>query len=368
MTRIEQRLLTAASVLVLALGACAEQDVPEPFLRQVCLAESVDECIDHAWAGSRPELWLLGEGFQPAFDVDLGQSGGVVVRGSFSASIAGHDMGELWLEDGEIMSWQALSARLPGDVALGRQTVELLTPAGQRAVLEDAFGILDPLRISVSVDQPRVPLGSVARLRIDLENLSPALISDVTLAITAAGDGRCELPETLTPFGMAGGEEVEMVFDLTGLAAGPIELSVSASGLAGGQVPIGPAQPLPAAFSVLSQASLEVQASISPAPARVGDTVDLSVLVTNTGQTPARDVRLLDPLAEGDGKIDWSQEVSEPQDIPAGASRNFHQRGQAARAGSLGVRANATGTESISDRPLGSVSSATAWLNILASD
>ncbi len=359
------RLFAGYTLLALVLGGCALQDVPEPFLRRVCLAENADLCLDTAWAGSEPELVLLGEGFQPAFDVDLGQTTEVPSRGSFSASIDGVEMGELKLEDAEIMGWQALSGNLPGTIPVGRHAVELRTPAGQHTVLANAFGIEDPLQLTATLSEPRVPSGAGTRLIVDLMNLSPAVVSDIRLEISQQGNGSCSLPGALTPFGLAGGQETSVTFNLVTQAVGRVDIFLSASALANRVVQIGTSEPLVARFLVLSQAALEAEASITPSAAGLGESVDLAVLVTNSGQTPALAVELLDPLVEGTGEVSWSEDRPALLDIPAGAGRYFHRLGRATRAGPVGIRANVKGREAISNRPMGSVTSEIVWLDII---
>lgn len=273
-------------------------------------------------------------------------------------------MGELKLENAEIMGWRALSGRLPGTIPVGRHAVELHTPAGQLAVLENAFGIQDPLRISASISEPRVPQGFGTRLVVDLANLSPVVVSDIELELSLAGDGSCSLPEALTPFGLAGGQQTSVTINLIAQAVGRVEILLSAKAAANGLVQIGPSEPLVARLLVLSQASLEAEASVTPASAVLGESVDFAALVTNSGQTPALAVELLNPLVEGDGEIAWSQDLPTPLDIPAGASRYFHALGHAVRAGTVGIRANVKGSEAISGRALGSVTSQIAWIDI----
>ncbi|HUU00599.1 MAG TPA: hypothetical protein VM425_04065 [Myxococcota bacterium] len=361
----KSRLFAGFTMLALVLGGCATQGVPEPFLRQVCLTENVIECIDVAWAGSEPDLMFLGEGFQPAFDVDLGQSTEVPSRGSFSASIDGVEMGELKLEDAEIAGWQVLFGKLPGTIPVGRHAVELRTPAGQQTILANAFGIENPLQLTATLSEPRVPSGSGTRLLVDIENLSPAVVSEIKLELSRTGDGSCSLPEALTPFGLAGGQQTSVTFNLVTQAVGRVDIFLSAHALANRVVQIGTSEPLIARFLVLSQAALEAEVSITPGSAGLGESVDLAVLVTNSGQTPALAVELLDPLIEGSGEVVWSGDLPALLDIPAGASRFFHRQGRATRAGPVGIRASVTGSEAISNRPLGSVTSEIVWLDII---
>ena len=144
------------ATLVLSAG-CAVENLPSPTLFDVCLSIE-GPCVNQAYAGERTDLVLIGEHFNPAFDVDIDNDDPPPLRGSFRADIAGTPIEDIWRHSDTL-----LLGTLPGTVPLGSHDVIVEFPGGMRAGLQEAFSIVDPLSVTAAPEHPRVPRDHAAQ-------------------------------------------------------------------------------------------------------------------------------------------------------------------------------------------------------------
>jgi hypothetical protein len=229
-------------------------------------------------------------------------------------------------------------------------TVEF--PGGRRAGLKEAFSIVDPLSVTVTPPPQRIPDGHALDLEVTLQNLGPALLTQVTLSLSQEGNGRFILPADLVLASLSG-EPIELELQAQQPGSATVLLDVSA--LAGGNVLVGTAEPLVIEFLVLPPAVLVASAEVSPTTVDPGEGFELIVDVFNTGGTDALDVEALVPAVSGSGSATLGDPVPSRLDVAAGSRQTIRFSGQAQQSGTVEFNVRVQGLEAVSQHDLGPV-------------
>jgi len=340
---------TAALTLSAAFFGCAVENLPEPALFDVCL-NSETPCINQAYAGERTNIVLIGEHFNPAFNVDVNDDNPPPLCGSFQASIADKP-----IEDVRRLSENLLSGTLPGTVPLGSHDVIAKFPGGRRAGLNQAFSIVDPLVVTASPQHPRAPQGHAFGLDVTLQNLGAALLTQITLGLSQEGPGQITLPADSVVASLGGGSSSTTTLQLQAQQPGSATLLLEVSALAGGNVLVGTPEPLAIDMLVLPPAVLAVSGEVSPTTVDPGDDFELIVDVYNSGGVDALEVEALEAGVSGSGSATLDAPTPSPLSIPAGSRRTIRFSGQALSRGTVIFDVRVVGREAISQRLLGPV-------------
>jgi hypothetical protein len=346
------------SLFVLAglTTSCAEQSVPAPVLAEVCQSESDAVCIPHAFAGTATELTLLGHHFYQVYEVDLGNEEDPEKLGGFGAWMEEAPIDQLHIESRRIRGYEALSGELQGVLAIGTYDVEMETPSGQRARLQDAFLIDNPLLVDAHPEVARTPRAHTILLSVILENLGTPPLTEITLSLSQEGSGGFILPEPATSLVVEGGAVRKVDLELQADRLGQVSVMLEARALANGNVVVGPESPVQIDLTVLREASLVVSASVHPPVAAPGERFELVADISCRGETPALEVGLQALDLTGTGTVEMDPPPPEKQDIPAGSRRVFLWAGSATGSGTVEVTLQASGIEAISGRELGPTS------------
>lgn len=337
------------ATLLLPAG-CAVEDLPDPSLFDVC-KNSEGPCVNQAYAGERAGIALIGEHFNPVFAVDINNDDPPLPRGAFQAYI-----GQTLIEDLRRHSDVLLVGTLPGTVPLGSHDVTVEVPGGMHSRLPEAFLIVDPLVVTIAPEHDRIPAGHSFGLDVTLENLGPALLTQITLGLAQEGSGQFLLPAD-SVLASLGGERTSppITLDLTARQAGSVTLLLEVSALAGGTVPVGTPEPLAVDFLVLPPAALVASAEVSPTTVDPGEDFELIVDIFNTGGTDALDVEVTELAVSGSGSATLGDPSPPSLDITAGSRQTIRFSGQALQRGTVEFNVEVDGLEAVSRRPLGSV-------------
>jgi len=346
-------------------AGCAIEQVPAPSLSEVCLAQERDGCINAVYPGAVYDLALLGEQFQPAFEISLDNSEPPATRGLFKGKIGDVVISPLTLQPDLLRGYQVLHGQLAGNLPIGLHAAEIVTPAGQRSQLADALRVMNPLSVTSRFQKPQVPAGYLFILYVDLENLGPQDLQDVSITLSQQGSGFCELPQPADAFTVPAGQKVVQQIELAAVSPGQVTISLAVAGLVNQTVLVDLEQPLSIDARVLTPTNLQVVASLAQPSVRLGRFFELIVDVTNLGQTPARGVELLVPTQSGPGTVDWDTIKPEALDIPADSTRRIRWEGRATNTGNVEISARVSGMEAVSGRLLGPIGSNLLVLQIL---
>jgi hypothetical protein len=351
------------------LAGCVELAEGPPRLREVCLAEEEQGCVQQGLAGEDLALVLRGQNPGASFVVDLGNRDPIPTADGkgIRAWIGDQELTGLVLSEGDAPGGFVLTGTLPGRLALGYHDAILQTPSGLAAELREAFLVQDPFVIrKVTTDAPEFPVGYTTILSVTLENQGRSAITDIELGLTQQGTGRCLLPSLPAAFTLGAGESRAIDLGLRAVEAGTLSVFVTAAGRANGVVEVGPGtlNPSEKALSILGPAQLKVTAAIAPASLAVLQVFEVTVEVENTGGTPALDVRLLAPTLAGSGAAEMESPPATRLDLPPNAKQQVQWGGRALGPGTVQISARATGEEAISGRPLGPVESEPVELTI----
>ncbi|MDX2007395.1 MAG: hypothetical protein SFU83_19330 [Meiothermus sp.] len=197
----------------------------------------------------------------------------------------------------------------------GPQTSQ--TPA-QLVVLPGSY-TLTPAAIAGATTQPvtvQVANGQTASATLVYQTTPSIRLEPANFALEPgeSGEGRVvissDFPQPI-PFRLAltapNGVTLETAGALEGRvsAGNPVEIpfTVSAAGSVSGQVRAslqpGDCAVAAAPITVTARPALTIEKSVEPTEAQPGDTVAYTITVTNTGNVPLNEVRLVDPLARG---------------------------------------------------------------------
>lgn len=108
------------------------------------LPEAQLERVDPTWGynGEETAIEIVGTQLLPAVVVHAGEEGGGRVDAQFQVWLE-NDNGRFSVSGVELLDYRRLAGVVPAGHTTGRYDVELLTPGGQRVVLEDAFTLQD---------------------------------------------------------------------------------------------------------------------------------------------------------------------------------------------------------------------------------
>jgi hypothetical protein len=348
-----------------SLAGCAIEQLGAPSLNEVCLADQRDNCINAVYPGAAYDLALLGEQFQPAYLISLDNTQAPETRAHFMGKVGHVVISPLTLQPELLRDAQVLHGRLEGNLPVGLHSAEVVTPAGQHALLADALRVTNPLRVNGRTHEPQAPAGYPFHLEVDLENLGPVDIQDSSITLSQQGSGSCELPQTPEVFTIPAGQAVVRQIELAAVNPGKVTLGLSVSGVVNQTVFIELEQPLAIEARVLTPTDLQAVASLDQPSARLGHFFELIVDVTNLGQTPALGVELLIPNQSGPGTVSWEAPKPEALDIPAGSTRRIRWEGRATNTGAVEISARISGMEAISGRLLGPIGTNLLELQII---
>jgi len=345
------------ATLLLAAG-CAVDDLPSPVLLDVCQS-SQGPCVNQAYAGERTGIVLIGDHFNPAFSVDVNNDDPPRLRGVFQAYI-----GQTPIDDLRRHSEMLLVGTLPGTVPLGTHDVTLEVPGGMHARLPEAFFIADPLTVTVAPEHQSVPVGHSFGLDVILQNLGPALLTQITVSLAQEGDGQFLLPADSVLASLGGESTSTTTLQLQAQQSGPDTLLLEVSALAGGNVRVGTLEPLAVDLLALPQAALVASAEVSPTTVDPTESFELIIDVFNTGGTDALDVEVIETIVSGSGSVSLGDPAPARLDIAAGSRQTIRFSGQALQRGTVVFDVHVHGVEAISGRLLGPVAANPASVEI----
>ena len=313
-------------MVALLVSACGGREVPPSFTPQ---PSRMDPPGGPTSADSA--VTIFGTRFYARGVQSLSASGGISIDGSYSAALDG-----VPLLDVERVSDTELRAVVPHGLPAGPHALTVTGPYGLSGTIAQGWFASDlpPAQLAASAEAPlQVSTGQTFTLLVTVSNaggvtargVSPSIVLGGTAAATVAA-----LPPTQD---VPGGESRTFAWSVLATQPGTLTVNGGVQGLDEvSQRPVA-SVPVPVQTLVQQHSALEV----APAwPAQlsfsVGQTVSLTLVVTNAGAATALGVSFGEPA----GTHPALQLVSSPpaQDIPGGmTSRNFTWVYQAAQPG-----------------------------------
>ncbi|HYR20514.1 MAG TPA: hypothetical protein VEQ15_13540 [Myxococcales bacterium] len=198
--------------------------------------------------------------------------------------------------------------------------------------------------------------GQLVTLRLDVTNAGQATAAGVTATATG-GSGVATQTAAPAAQDVPGGQTRSFSWTYQGTASGTLQLSASAAGADANSGLAVSAAPASASAAIQTRAALSAVARLSRGTASVGQTVQLLLDVTNSGQAAALQFTPAAPAASGPG----AQIASSPPaaDVPGGATLTFTWTisAQAAASVSFSVAGSATDANSSAAVPLAAATS-----------
>ncbi len=256
--------------------------------------------------------------------------GGVLVDLGFRTALDGVALeGVTWISQGE------LRAQVPAGLAPGPHALTVTSPTGSAGTLPAAWLTSEqaPAQLLLSARLPAVvSAGQEFTAGFTASNPGGVDASEVTLQLTTAAR-ITSLPASRTV--PAGGSE-SLPARLVAAAPGALDWSAA---VAGTDVVSGLALAGSATGTLLVESAPALAAAPGPVPAAVsvGQALELTVEVSNSGGAGVQSLSLAEPLATGAGALKLTS-LPASQDLPGGATRTFR----------FGYLAEAAGTVTLS--------------------
>lgn len=233
---------------------------------------------------------IEGENFLALATQQLGGGAPLDVDSRFEVRL-----GDTRLEDVVLEDERHLRAVVPAGLETGWHSLTVVSPLGRRAVLPNAYFSTDRIRVPaelrarVSLSAERVSVGQEVSVELEVHNTGQTLARAVTATADAPVGFR--LLATPEPVDIPSGEQRSFVWRFRAEEAGSGVFTLSASGteaLTGQEVRAGPLDTPP--ITVPRPAALTASLDASPGRVNVGNSVKVSLTVTNPGETAARAV------------------------------------------------------------------------------
>lgn len=124
---------------ILASAGCAEVSLAPLRLWQVCTNPEPQQCLARAPASSVMTLEILGEGFGQVYLVDLDSPAEPGPRGRFKVLLGGWPLSGVELSQQRRLGLEVLRAGYDGSLPPAVYDVQVSTPSGFTAVLEQGL-------------------------------------------------------------------------------------------------------------------------------------------------------------------------------------------------------------------------------------
>jgi len=309
-----------------------------------------------AYTSADVPVVILGEHFEPRAVQEVGRGGGVQVDSTFRAFLDATELNNV--------RWEApdrLTATVPAGLSGGPYDLHVVGPTGEGAVAAAFRGSsARPATLTASITAPaRVELGTQFGVdffvgndgEIPVEAPAMQLIGDPGLAIVAVPGA----PPKFQPW-----QTVHYVAQISAELRGSSQLKVQATGqdgFTGGTL----TAVASTSVQVVSPPALAAQPAPVAPTVSVGQTFDLAVDVTNSGDVDAVGLTFAALRVSGPGAIATGPTPA-PQDVPAGGMRTFHFAVQAASPGLVTTAVSGAASDPISGLP---VALQVAWNPVL---
>ena len=295
-----------------------------------------------AYTSSDVRVDIVGENFDPVATQRVGHGGGVDVDSSFRAFL-----GAVELKD---VQWQApdrLTAVVPSDLPGGPYDLRVVGPTGEGS-LPGAFRGTSarPASLAASITAPAlVELGTQAGVDFFVGNDGEVSVDGPAMQLTAdPGLAIVAVPAPLQE--LQPGQTVHYVALIGAESRGPSQLALRVTGqdaFTGATLAVAAST----AVQVVVPPVLAGLAAIPPATVSVGQTFDLAVDITNSGDVEAVGLGLGALQLSGPGAITTGPGPG-LQDVAAGETRTFRFTLQGISGGLVSVSASGTATDPIS--------------------
>jgi len=299
-----------------------------------------------AYTSADLPVTIVGENFEPVATQRVGHGGGVDVDSTFRAFL-----GDVELKD---VQWQApdrLTAIVPAGRTGGPFDLRVVGPTGE-GVVPAAFrgSSALPPSLTVSITAPaRVELGTQAGVdllvgnggEVPIEAPALQLIGDPGLAVVA---------QPAAPNELQAGQTVHYVSLISAEGRGFQQLELQATGQ-DGFTGWALAAAASTSVQVVSPPAFAAQPAPVPATISVGQSFDVAVDVTNSGDVDAVGLAFAALQVSGQGAI-AAGPAPGPQDVPAGETRTFLFHVQAASPGLVTLTASGTASDPMAGLPV----------------
>ena len=272
MTRATTFVLAAA----LALAACSRdhaRDAPRP--------HSIEPAV--AYGTVATQVVIRGDGFYVR-GVQLA-SGGSTVDTHQRAWLGGLELGDVtWVDV------QTLRAVVPAGLAPSTYDLTVENALGDRGTAPGAYRVVvgSPAVLRASIEAPPVAnLGQLSSVSVTVANDGDATALGVACELSATGAGALALSSAPPPADVPAGSARTFTWTFQAAALGDVALTLQGAGVDGGT---GAEIALPAAsatVSVVRPAALAVQILSAPTLVNVGQAIDVTVRLENTGDSAA---------------------------------------------------------------------------------
>ncbi|MFL5392936.1 MAG: beta strand repeat-containing protein, partial [Myxococcales bacterium] len=270
---------------------------------------------------------------------------GTGLDASFHAALGGVPLTDVrWVDN------HTLAATVPAGLSGDPLDLVLDGPTG-RGVLPAAFRATPApaAALAVTVAPPRqVALSQQFQVSVTIANTGGTAASHVRPSLSGAGISVAPLDSDLT---IDAGQSTTLVFVASSSARGPATFAAAATGadaFTGDPVTAQGA----GGSTVFAPAALRATPHPLPATMTVGKQFTLTVDVTNDGDVDANAVSMVDPQADGTGRVDDVGSAPFTQAIPAGQTRTFAWTYLAAAPGDLVLGCSGTGIDGLTFAPL----------------
>ncbi len=160
------------------------------------LPEAEVERVEPTWGynGEETAIEIVGTRFLPAVVVAAGEEGGGRVNAQFQVWLE-NDNGRFAVGGVELLDYRRLAGVVPEGHATGRYDVDLLTPGGQRLVLDEAFTLQDTRadHLVAEVDSVVQTVNEMSVVRLSLADPDGETVpKDIRVAVRVESDLEAE--------------------------------------------------------------------------------------------------------------------------------------------------------------------------------
>lgn len=288
---------------------------------------------------------IEGENFLEVPTQHIGGEEPVTVDARFEAFL-----GEVALEDVTRADDRSLRARIPEGLPPGWYSLVVVGPLGRRVELPRAYyssdRMLARLDAGVRLQRTQFSVGEQIRLLLEVENTGGTTASAVTPVLRPVGEGQVNVITGPEPADIAPGGSAPFTWELSAFAPGDMSLTLEVQGVEstmGVELRAPAVEPVP--LQIRERAVLTSSLTVSPRVVNVGQTVTLTLRVTNPGEIAVKEVVPGGPEPSGSLAMFASGPEPASADIPAGESRDFQWTYTVGLAGTLVFQVGAVGRD-----------------------
>lgn len=262
-------------------------------------------------------------------------------------------LGDVALEDVVLQDEHSLGVRIPAGIAPGWYTLRVVGPLGQRVELPHAYYAsereLASLEAQATWEQPRLRVGQSTQLRLDVTNPGGTAALGVTALLHLEDAPDVVLRSGPAAQDIAPGASIPFTWELDALQAGTERFTLELQGQE--ELTATPLAPTPVGVTPLEirdQPVVLTSVSTSPEVVNLGQSIQVTLHVTNTGSEALHDVTPGEPQPEGVPATRLSGPEPASADLAAGESRDFVWTYGATQVGSAIFQVDAVGSDAFS--------------------